>query len=272
MHAFIFWGFLVLLPTIVEAMLAIVNPDWTLPILGHAAWFAFLADLFATLVAVGVAWRSTSARSRSPTGSVGRHMGEADRILLTILSIVVTLLLWNATRIALGTFPHPSAAPVANALSNLFSTGQPTETLERILVWAHLLIVLGFLVLPPRLQAPAHHHGRPQRLAREERPRRLPRARAHRSRGRRGGPPLRRGDGQGPVEEAAARSVQLHRVRPMPGGVPRLGHRQAALAEAADHGPPRPRRGHRPDAMAAGTSSCSRSCRTPWPTRSCGTA
>ena len=36
-------------------MVAIVDQDWSLPILGHAAWFAFISDLFATLVVVGVA-------------------------------------------------------------------------------------------------------------------------------------------------------------------------------------------------------------------------
>ena len=120
MHAFIFWGFLVLFPTIVEAMLAIVNPDWTLPILGHAAWFAFLVDLFATMVAIGVGIAFYIRKVQKPDRFRGSHMGEADRILLTILSIVATLLLWNATQIALGTFPHPGAAPVANALSSLF--------------------------------------------------------------------------------------------------------------------------------------------------------
>ena len=102
MHAFIFWGFLILLPTIVEAMLAIVNPDWTLPYLGHAAWFAFAVDLFASLVVVGVGIAFWIRKVQRPSRFQGSHLGEADRILLTILGIVVSLLLWNATRIALG--------------------------------------------------------------------------------------------------------------------------------------------------------------------------
>ena len=77
-------------------------------------------------------------------------MEEADRILLAILGIVATLLLWNATKIALGQTAHPSAEPVANALSHLFGTGQPTETLERVFVWSHVLIVLGFLAYLPK--------------------------------------------------------------------------------------------------------------------------
>jgi len=150
MHAFIFWGFLVLLPTIVEAMVAAIDPDWTLPYLGHVAWFAFLQDLFATLVIVGVAIAFAIRKVQRPERFRGSHMEEADRILLTILGIVTTLLLWNASRIALAIAGHPAAAPVADALSGLFGGGRRTEVAERVLVWSHLLLVLGFLTYLPR--------------------------------------------------------------------------------------------------------------------------
>ncbi|MBV9916619.1 MAG: hypothetical protein JO153_08970, partial [Solirubrobacterales bacterium] len=55
MHAFIFWGFLVLLPTILIAMIGIVDKRSTLPWLGHQGWYALLVDLFAVLVLIGVA-------------------------------------------------------------------------------------------------------------------------------------------------------------------------------------------------------------------------
>jgi Fe-S oxidoreductase len=150
MHAFIFWGFLVLLPTIVEAMLAAIDPHWTLPYLGHVAWFAFLQDLFAILVVLGVAIAFTIRKVQRPDRFRGSHMEEADRILIAILGIVTTLLLWNASRIALGFADHPAAAPVADALSGLFGGGRGTEVAERVLVWSHLLIVLGFLTYLPR--------------------------------------------------------------------------------------------------------------------------
>src|SRR5689334_25086318 len=53
-HAFIFWGFLVLLPTILIAMIGIVDRRATLPWLGHQGWYALLVDVFAVLVLVGV--------------------------------------------------------------------------------------------------------------------------------------------------------------------------------------------------------------------------
>ena len=45
-HALIFWGFLVLFPTIVMALIGAVAKGETLPWLGSQGWFAFLVDLF----------------------------------------------------------------------------------------------------------------------------------------------------------------------------------------------------------------------------------
>ena len=150
MHAFIFWGFLVLFPTIVEAMLAIVDEDRTLPIIGQAPWFLFTVDLFAALVVVGVTIAFVIRKVQRPDRFRGSHMQEADRILLTILAIVGSLLLWNASRIALGLSEHPQAQPLSNALSSLFAGGAATEVAERVLVWSHLLIVLAFLTYLPK--------------------------------------------------------------------------------------------------------------------------
>ncbi|HEX5936658.1 MAG TPA: (Fe-S)-binding protein, partial [Actinomycetota bacterium] len=148
MHAFIFWGFLILLPTILEAAIAIVDRDAALPLLGDAAWYALLSDMFAALVAIGVGMAFFIRKVLKPDRFRGSHMGEADRILFAILAIVVTLLLWNASRIALG-LTDPGPRPVSDLLAGLFATGDATEVAERILVWAHLLVILGFLVFLP---------------------------------------------------------------------------------------------------------------------------
>ena len=50
MHAAIFWGFLVLFPTIVIAMIGAVDAHSTLPWLGEQGWYALLVDVFAVLV------------------------------------------------------------------------------------------------------------------------------------------------------------------------------------------------------------------------------
>ena len=55
MHAFIFWGFLVLLTTIVEAIGQIVSRSFTLPLIGDTPVLNMIQDAFAGLVLVGIA-------------------------------------------------------------------------------------------------------------------------------------------------------------------------------------------------------------------------
>ena len=95
-HAFIFWGFLVLAPTILIAMIGVVSKHSTLPWLGHQGWFAFLVDVFAVLVLVGVVGALWIRKVQRPTRFEGSHLGEADLILALIATIATTLLLWHA--------------------------------------------------------------------------------------------------------------------------------------------------------------------------------
>jgi Fe-S oxidoreductase len=150
MHAAIFWGFLVLFPTIVMAMIGAVDRDATLPWLGHQGWFALLIDVFALLVLAGVLAAVAIRKVQRPARFEGSHLGEADLILAMIAGIVTTLLLWHASRIALGLNEWPAGwSPVSDALSGLFGDGTVTKVLERALVWAHVLIILGFLAYLP---------------------------------------------------------------------------------------------------------------------------
>jgi Fe-S oxidoreductase len=150
-HALIFWGFLVLLPTIVIAMIGVVDRHATLPWLGHQGWYALLQDIFSVLVLGGVLTAIWIRKVMRPRRFAGSHLGEADLILALIATIVVTLLLWHATRIALGLNEWPRGlSPISNALSHLFGRDGVTRVLERVLVWAHVLTILTFLAYLPR--------------------------------------------------------------------------------------------------------------------------
>ena len=96
MHAFIFWGFLVLFPTIVMAVIAVVAKHDTIPWLGRQGWFALLVDVFAVLVFAGVVTAFVIRKVQRPARFEGSHIGEADLILTLIAGIVTTLLLWHA--------------------------------------------------------------------------------------------------------------------------------------------------------------------------------
>ena len=149
MHAAIFWGFIVLLPTIFIAMIGIVDQHATLPWLGQQGWYAVLVDLFAVLVLAGVITAFVIRKIQRPRRFTGSHVREADLILLLIAGIVVSLLLWHASQIALGLNEYPAAwAPVSSALGLALHQSW-TPYLERGAVWAHALIILGFLVYLP---------------------------------------------------------------------------------------------------------------------------
>jgi Fe-S oxidoreductase len=149
-HAFIFWGFVVLLPTILMAMLGAIDRDWGIPWLGDQGWFALMVDVFATLVLIGVLSALWIRKVQRPERFKGSHLGEADLILALIAGIVTTLLLWHATRIALDLNEWSANwSPVSNLLANLFGEGETSKALERALVWAHILLVLSFLAYLP---------------------------------------------------------------------------------------------------------------------------
>jgi Fe-S oxidoreductase len=151
MHAFIFWGFMVLLPTILIAMIGIVDRHSTFPWLGHQGWYALLVDIFCVLVLVGVLAALYIRKVQKPGRFRGSHLGEADLILALIATIVISLLLWHATRIALHLNEWPASwSPISKALSHLFGDNQATKILERAFVWIHVLTILTFLAYLPR--------------------------------------------------------------------------------------------------------------------------
>jgi Fe-S oxidoreductase len=149
MHAFIFWGFLVLFPTIVMALIAAVDQDETLPWLGNQGWFMALVDVFVILVLFGVVTALIIRKFVRPRRFEGSRLGEADLILALISGVVLTLLCWHAARIAASLNEWPASASfLSNALSGAFPTGD--DTAERFFVWAHLCLIFGFLAYLPR--------------------------------------------------------------------------------------------------------------------------
>src|SRR5919201_274845 len=152
MHAFIFWGFLVLLTTIVEAMGAIFSRSFRLPLICDTPGLKLIQDLFSALVLVGVAIAFSIRKVQRPDRFTGSHLREADYILLWIAGIIVTLFGIKSTRIALaGGLGNAAWYPISNALSHLW-TGLGHDALSSInygFLWAHVALILGFLVYIP---------------------------------------------------------------------------------------------------------------------------
>ena len=152
MHAFIFWGFLVLLTTIVEAIGQIFSRSFVLPLIGDTAGLNMIQDVFAALVLVGVAAAFYIRKVQRPDRFEGSHLREADYILLWIAAIILTLYGIKSTGIAIAIGSgNAHWYLISNALSHLW-TGFSPSALSRLnyaFLWAHVTLILGFLVYIP---------------------------------------------------------------------------------------------------------------------------
>jgi len=150
MHLLLFWGFLVLLPTIAMSFLGAMNRHWSIPWLAEQGWFALMVDLFAVGVLVGVAIAFGIRLGLRPVRFVGSYLQVAYNILLFEAAITITLLLWHGSQIALGLNEYPAEwAPISSAVASLMRGGPATEVFERGVVWVHATLILAFLVYIP---------------------------------------------------------------------------------------------------------------------------
>jgi Fe-S oxidoreductase len=152
MHAFIFWGFLVLLTTIVEAIGEVFTKTFAIPLIGRTGWLGLLQDLFTVLVIVGVELAVYIRKVQRPERFKGSHLEEADFILLMIMGIVLTLLALNGARIALGINESPKQwTPASWLVAQAFQLmgHHAQEVFERVFLWAHLALIFGFLTYIP---------------------------------------------------------------------------------------------------------------------------
>jgi Fe-S oxidoreductase len=148
MHVLIFWGFLVLLTTVIEAFGEVFEETFALPIIGRASWLGFLQDLFTVLVMLGVTWALYYRKVRRDDRFVGSRLASADFILAVIFSEVFTLLMLNATKVSLGISDSPaSSMPFSRTAATLFEGMSDGAILafNHVFLWWHLLLILSFL-------------------------------------------------------------------------------------------------------------------------------
>ncbi len=152
MHAFIFWGFLVLATTLLEVFGEIVWPDFAIPFVGRTGWLGLVQDVFMTLVFIGLLMAFYIRKIERPDRFKGSHTEEADFILFMIMGVILTLAFLNATKIALGVAESPVAwTPVSRLLSNVFDSmsHDTVELFRQIFLWGHAAVILGFLIYIP---------------------------------------------------------------------------------------------------------------------------
>jgi Fe-S oxidoreductase len=149
MHFFIFWGFIILLTAILEAIIEGFSPGFTLQVLGpFFPPLAVMQESIAALVMisclVGLArWHFAPPKRYFGKEITGHVRTDATMILSLIIVIMVSMIGTNAARMAVS-----GEISQARFLSVLFVPlfANPSGTLWfGIFWWVHILIVLGFL-------------------------------------------------------------------------------------------------------------------------------
>ncbi|MEX1140406.1 MAG: (Fe-S)-binding protein [Bacteroidota bacterium] len=151
MHAFIFWGFVVLLTAVLESILEGLIPGFSLTVIGTVPYeiLAAFQDGFAALVVLGVfiaLYRRYVVRPKRLELDLHSKV-DATAILLTILLIMLSMLGQNATRMLLGESDLAQARFVSAISMPLFSSLEPEalSVWSEIFWWTHSVLVLAFL-------------------------------------------------------------------------------------------------------------------------------
>ena len=152
MHAFIFWGFVVLTVGTIEVLIEGVWSPFSYALLLPESLYAMYTlsqDAFAVLVlgAVGFAfWRRLVLHPRRLEGDETEHM-DALIILGLIGALMLTLLLTGAFLFALSPAEVPASKPISRALGAglRFLDADASFTGYAFNWWLHALLILGFL-------------------------------------------------------------------------------------------------------------------------------
>ena len=152
MHALIFWGFLVLLTAVIEALLEGLVPGFALSRLLPEWLFRVIAisqELFGAGVVLGVIAAIARRLIVRPArlSLEGHSAVDALAILSVIGLIMFTMFGQNATRLLIDQSEYTSARFISAMFTGWFS-GMSSDTLNEWFDgfwWAHIVLVLGFL-------------------------------------------------------------------------------------------------------------------------------
>jgi Fe-S oxidoreductase len=151
-HFLTFWGFIILILTIIEAYGDLFSKTFAIPGIGTWAWVGFLEDLVAVGVLVGISTfaiirlRSEPEREGRRSRFFGSHTGAAWLVLAGIFLVVATLLLYRGAQINTGDFPYPHGAFASQIVGHwLHPLGHSANSvIETVFILGQLAVILGF--------------------------------------------------------------------------------------------------------------------------------
>jgi Fe-S oxidoreductase len=151
-HFLTFWGFIVLVLTLIEAYGDLFSRTFAIPGIGHWAWVGFLEDLFAVAVLVGIVTfavirlRTDPKREGRKSRFSGSHTGAAWLVLFLIFLVIATLLIYRGAQINTGVFPYAHGAFASQIVGHwLHPLGVGANSvLEATFILLQLAVVVGF--------------------------------------------------------------------------------------------------------------------------------
>src|SRR5215469_13295796 len=155
-HAATFWGFIVLLLTIIEAYGALFSRTFAIPGIGHWAAIGFIEDLFAVGVLAGIIVFSVIRLRNDPhkegrrSRLFGSHTAAAWVVLAMIAAVIITLLIYRGAQQNTGVFAYPHAWAFASwvVAQILHPLGYGVNSvLEVTFILLQLAVIMAFLVV-----------------------------------------------------------------------------------------------------------------------------
>jgi Fe-S oxidoreductase len=155
-HAFVFWGFTILLFTILEAYGDLFDKRFFVPGIGRGRALGFTEDFFAVAVLVSllvfaiIRLVNSPARRERRSRFYGSHTKAAWGVLGMIALVMLTLIGYRGAQENTGDFPYgrswwPFASRAVGALFAPLGRGVNSD-LETILLIANIGVIMGFLV------------------------------------------------------------------------------------------------------------------------------
>ena len=151
-HALTFWGFIILLLTIIEAYGDLFDRSFAIPGIGHWAFIGFIEDLFAVGVLAGIITfaiirlRTGPRREGRESRFAGSHTGAAWLVLLGIFLVIATLLGYRGAQINTGYFPYAHGAFASQIVAHWLAplgTGAGS-VLETTFLLAQIAVIMAF--------------------------------------------------------------------------------------------------------------------------------
>ena len=154
-HAATFWGFIVLLLTIIEAYGALFSRTFAIPGIGHWAVIGFIEDLFAVGVLAGIITftviriRNNPHKEGRKSRFFGSHTRAAWVVLGMIFLVIATLLIYRGAQINTGVFPYAHGAFASEIVGHwLAPLGYGVNSvLEVVFILAQIAVIMAFAVI-----------------------------------------------------------------------------------------------------------------------------